>query len=448
LRIQRPQAGRGCRTLQSAEQMIEGGMGERYVNIDRETPMLLPVDLREWVAENDLARLILEAVEMCDLRGARVNARGSGSAQYPPGMMLALLIYCYATGVLSSRRIERASYESVTVRYLCANTHPDHDTIARFRRENGKLYQECFAQVLSLAREAGVLKAGTISLDGSRMAGAGSRHAVRSLGQIEAELRELAGQLAEKAEQADLLGAETEGTQLPGELSNALERRQKLLEAKARLEERRRQAQEENRRDGQGSQRRSSRVSVSEPESRTMMRGDGSAMVQGYNAQAAADAGESGLIVGMHLSDEANDKRQLLPGLEALPPEAGPVETVLIDKGYDNAAQIERAEDIHHLTVLCPPQYRHTADHPRNRRVKPARIFQLREQMRERFQKPHWAQLYRRRQPTVEGVFARIKSNMGFRRFHCWGRAAAAAEWALVCLAHNLRLLGLKFQAA
>jgi len=149
-------------------------MAERFVNVDRQTPMLLPADLREWVADNELAHLILEAVEQCDLRAARVNVRGSGSEQYPPTMMLALLIYAYATGVFSSRRIERASYESVAVRYLCANHHPDHDTIASFRRENQALFRSCFAQVLLLAREMGVLRVGAVSVDGTRMAGAGS----------------------------------------------------------------------------------------------------------------------------------------------------------------------------------------------------------------------------------------------------------------------------------
>jgi hypothetical protein len=198
------------------------------------------------------------------------------------------------------------------------------------------------------------------------------------------------------------------------------------------------------------SERRTSRASVSEPESRTMVRGGGgsSTMVQGYNAQLASDAGESGLIAGMHLSDEASDKRQLLPGLEALPAEAGAVECVLIDKGYDNAVQIALAEALHGLTVLCPPQRRHTSGQPQNRRGKNAWIFQRRKEMRARFQKPHWAQLYRRRQPTVEGVFAGIKANMGFKRFRCWGRMAASAEWALICLAHNLRLLGLILQRA
>ena len=120
-------------------------MAERFVNVDRQTPMFLPPDLREWVADNELAHLILEAVELCDVRGARLNVRGSGSEQYPPPMMLALLIYAYATGLFSSRRIERATYESVAVRYVCANHHPDHDTIAKF---SGGRRRRCFAVVL------------------------------------------------------------------------------------------------------------------------------------------------------------------------------------------------------------------------------------------------------------------------------------------------------------
>src|SRR5262249_47517966 len=111
------------------------GMATRFVNIDRETPMLLPPDLKDWVAKDDLVRFILDAVETCDLGLAKVNPRGSGDRQYPPSMMLSLLIYCYGQGLFSSRAIERATHSHVSVRYLCANEHPDHDTIATFRRE-------------------------------------------------------------------------------------------------------------------------------------------------------------------------------------------------------------------------------------------------------------------------------------------------------------------------
>src|SRR5580693_3647790 len=135
-------------------------MARRLVNIDRETPMLLPPDLREWVADDELARLILDAVGLCDLRAARINERGTGDEQYPPSMMVAALIYCYANKIYSSRQIERATYDSVAVRYLCANHHPDHDTIATFRRQNEKLFRQCFAQVLLMAQEVGVLKVG------------------------------------------------------------------------------------------------------------------------------------------------------------------------------------------------------------------------------------------------------------------------------------------------
>src|ERR1700761_3810843 len=128
-------------------------MSARFVNIDRETPMLLPPDLSDWVAKDDLARFILDAVQVCDLRRAQVNHRGSGSAQYPPGMMLALLIYCYAHRLFSSRQIEQATYHHLSVRYLCGNLHPDHDTIATFRRQNEKLLADTFTHVLLLARE-------------------------------------------------------------------------------------------------------------------------------------------------------------------------------------------------------------------------------------------------------------------------------------------------------
>src|SRR5436309_4716615 len=191
-------------------------MAERFVNVDRQTPMFLPPDLREWVADNELAHLILEAVELCDLRGARLNVRGSGSEQYPPTMMLALLIYAYATGLFSSRRIERATYESVAVRYLCANHHPDHDTIAKFRRENEVLFRSCFREVLLLAREAGVLRVGAVSVDGTRLAGAGSAQAVRRLEQIEVERERLGEELLQSAEAVVGEGSDGGGSRLPG----------------------------------------------------------------------------------------------------------------------------------------------------------------------------------------------------------------------------------------
>jgi len=419
-------------------------MAERFVNVDRQTPMFLPPDLREWVADNELAHLILEAVEYCDLRGARVNVRGSGSEHYPPTMMLALLIYAYARGLFSSRRIERATYESVVVRYLCANHHPEHDTMAKFRRENEALFRSCFSQVLLLAREVGVLRVGAVSVDGTRLAGAGSARAVRRLEEIEGELESLGKELLQKAETADAEDNDAGGTQLPAELGDRAQRQRKLLAAKATILARREGARKAGRREQTGSGRRSDTASVSEPESRRLGRRGGGA-VQGYNAQAVIDAGPSGLIVGAHLSDAPNDLNQLAPALAAVVPEAGRASTILVDRGYDNTEQIAQVEREKKLLVLCPPQRRPNAK-PYNPKRKGRRRWkwQQRRLMEQRLRYPLLRALYRRRQPSAEAVFARIKTHLGFRRFHVWGKRAATSEWMLVCLAHNCRILAAK----
>jgi transposase len=416
-------------------------MAERLVNVDRQTPMLLPPDIREWVADNDLAHLVLEAVELCDLSSAQLNVRGSGSEQYPPSMMMALLIYAYATGLFSSRRIERATYDSVALRYLCANHHPDHDTIAKFRRENEALFRSCFAQVLLLAREAGVLRVGAVSVDGTRLAGAGSVRSVRRLEEIERELESLGGELLQKAEAADASDTDAGGTQLPAELHDRAQRQRKLLAAKAAILARRQAAREAGRRDQPGSSCRTETASASEPESRRLGR-RGSHAVQGYNAQAVIDAGKSGLIVGAHLSDAAHDAHQLAPALDTVPPEAGRASAVLADQGYDNTEQIAQVEREKKLLVLCPPQQRPNAKpHNPQRRGEREWKWKRRRQMEQRFRYPLLRALYRRRQPTAEAVFARIKSHLGFRRFQVWGKRAATSEWILVCLAHNCRML-------
>lgn len=420
-------------------------MAERLVNVDRETPMLLPPDLRDWVADNELARLILEAVELCDLQGAQRNLRGSGSEQYPPTMMLALLIYCYASGTFSSRRIERATYDSVAVRYLCGNHHPDHDTIASFRRQNGALFARCFATVVQLAREAGVLKLAAISIDGTRLAGAAAKRSVRTLAEIEAELKELESQgaaLLAQAEAADASDPDAGGTQLPPELANAQARREKLLAAKAQIEARRARAAQESRSDRHQSPQPADKASLTEPESRMLRTDGGRGSLQGYNAQVAADAGASGLIVGQHLSDETTDYRLVGAGVASVVVEAGHPTVALVDKGYEHSELIERVEEAHQLMILCPLRHRpHTQEQPRQRRGQRRHVFELRQRMKARLSQPSLQELYRRRAVTVEPVFARIKRHMGFTRLHCWGHRAASAEWTLVCLAHNLRML-------
>jgi len=175
-------------------------MATRFVNVDRLTPFLLPPDLREWVREDDMVHFILDTVELLPLTKFHVNRRGSGSEQYPPKMMLALLIYSYATGLFSSREIEQASYSIVSVRYLCANTHPDHDTICRFRRQNKALLEETFVKVLELASELKIAKVGTVAIDGTKVAANASKHSAVSHGRAGEIIQRL------KGERADLVG--------------------------------------------------------------------------------------------------------------------------------------------------------------------------------------------------------------------------------------------------
>ncbi len=214
-------------------------MAARYINIDHDTPLLLPPDLREWVPENHLVHLVMDAVEQLDLGAAKVNERGTGDAQYPPGMLLALLIYSYATGMFSSRAIERASYENVAVRLLCGDTHPDHDTVCAFRRRNGELLSQSFAQVIEMAARCGILKVGgiTVAIDGTKILANASKHAAVSHGRAGQKMQELELEIAEllqKAEAADATPLE-DGLSIPEEVRRRVERKAKLAAARAEM---------------------------------------------------------------------------------------------------------------------------------------------------------------------------------------------------------------------
>ena len=210
----------------------------KFVDCDREQVFLLPPDLRDWIPEDDLAHFVIAAVERVDLGAFKVNHRGTGSAQYHPRMMLALLIYCYANGIFSSRRIERATHRDIGVRFVAANRHPDHDTIARFRRENFAAVSESFLQVLLLARELKLLRVGVVSVDGSKFKANASKHrsvtydrAGELIARLEGEIAALLG----RAEAADA-AAEEDPQALPQEIARHEALRDKLDAARRRLE--------------------------------------------------------------------------------------------------------------------------------------------------------------------------------------------------------------------
>ena len=217
-------------------------MAAHFVNIDYDTPLILPPNLRDWLPAGHLAHFILDAVEEMDLRHIKINDRGTGSPQYPPRMLLALLLYCYATGVFSSRRIEQASSDSVPVRMICADTHPDHDTICTFRRENKALLQETFVRVLELAQALKFLQVGqiTVAVDGTKVMANASKHSAvsyehagKTIEQLDWEVKELLA----KAEQADSTPLQ-DGLSIPEEITRRQERKAALQKARAEIEAR------------------------------------------------------------------------------------------------------------------------------------------------------------------------------------------------------------------
>src|SRR4030081_1276591 len=206
--------------------------------IDRDTGFLLPPSVNEWLPERHLARFVVEVIDGLDLSAMVRSYRGSGSASYHPAVLLGIVVYGYATGVFSSRKLERATYDSVALRFIAVNEHPDHDTIAAFRRRFLKEIEGLFVQVLLLAREMGVLKMGTVGLDGTKIHANASRHSALSYeraGKIEAQLKAEVAELMAKAEAADRSDL-PDGLSIPDELAQREERLQKLAEARAKIE--------------------------------------------------------------------------------------------------------------------------------------------------------------------------------------------------------------------
>ena len=465
-------------------------MATRFVPIDRDTPLLLPPNLRDWVPADHLVHFILDAVDALDLRQVKVNTRGTGSEQYPPHMLLGLLIYSYATGTFGSRRIEQSTYDSVPVRLLTADTHPDHDTLCTFRRENQALLAASFVQVLQLAQQLKVLKFGqlTVAADGTKVLANASKHSAVSYqraGELSAQLELEVKQLLAKAGQADATPLQ-DGLTIPGEITRRQERKAALARARAAIEARaqaRYAAQlaehEAKLAERAAKQERGEKVGGKPPqpptpepdakdqynftdaESRIMKAGNGNHFEQSYNAQAAVEVA-SRLIVGQRVSQAPNDKQELVPTLASVPAETGGLAVALVDSGFYSAAAVQQIEQTADGQATGTTVYAAVEKTGHHRRVAdleqqpepaaPAPGASGIEVMRHRLRTSAGQQLYKLRQQTVEPVFGIIKSVLGFRQFRLRGRAKVSLEWTLVCLAYNLKRLhrlgaGLKLAA-
>ena len=444
-------------------------MGNRFRIVDRDTPYMFPPSVQDWLPENHLARFVVRVVEKLDLRVLGESYSGRGSDAYPPPMMVSLLFYGYATGVFSSRKLERATYDSIAFRYIAANQHPDHDTIANFRKRFLEQLKPLFLQILLLAREMGLLKLGKVSLDGTKVKANASKHSAMSWGhmlKLEKQLKQEIADLMEQAEAADTDDA-NDGMDIPDELA----RREKLLEeiekAKAKLTERAaerdaaekaayeekvadREAQEKKTGKGargpkpkppQGGVRDKDQINLSDEDSRIMPSGGG--FEQCYNAQATVDT-ESLLVVGAQVSQAPNDKKELSPALTALaelPEELGHTEAVLADNGYFSQDNVDLCvqEQVTPYISLGREKH-HQAPEERLREPDPVcEDANALEKMQHRLKTREGKAIYAKRKSTVEPVFGIIKSVMGFRQFMLRGLKAVEGEWNLVTLAWNLK---------
>lgn len=444
-------------------------MSNRFKTVDRDTPYLFPPSVQEWLPEKHLARFVVEIVSKLDLRKLEDSYTKRGSAGYHPRVMLALLFYGYATGVFSSRKLEQATYDSVAFRYIAANTHPDHDTIANFRKRFLGELKPLFVEILLLAQLMGFLKLGRVSLDGTKVKANASRHSALSWGhmqKLEGQLREEVQELMRMAEEADGRD-EAEGMDIPAELERREERLKAIEEAKQKLAERgaerqaaeqaeyeakvaKREAQREKGKKPrgpepkppQGGMRDQDQINLTDEDSR-IMPVSGGGFEQCYNAQAVVD-NDSLLIVAAHVTPKANDKKELEPAvaaLEALPESLGRVQELLADSGYFSKPNVELCVAEQVTPYIAVDREAHHL--PLRERWKepeaPAEDADAVEQMKYRLKTPAGRAIYGQRKTVPEPVFGIIKSVMGFTQFLLRGGESADGEWTLASIAWNLK---------
>lgn len=457
-------------------------MSKNFRTCDLDQPFLLPPSLQDWLPESHLARFIAELVPGLDLSkiyGFYGRRDGRGKAAYHPVMMVRVLVYGYCVGVMSSRRIERASYDDIAFRYLCADQHPDHDTIAAFRQQHLPVLAQLFTQILQLCNKAGLVKLGHVAIDGTKVQANASKHKAMSYDrmeekekQLKAEVEKLLAQAAETDTAEDALyGKGNRGDELTGELARRESRLKKIAEAKAaleqeareraeaakkvaedKLEERRKKEEARGKKFGgrppqipnpeQARPEAQAQRNFTDPESRIMPDGaHKGAFMQAYNAQIAVDSAAQ-IIVAAELTQESNDKQQLAPMLERVEQNLGAKpEAVSADAGYCSEAQLtdKRVEGIE-LYVATGKQ-KHGLPEPGD--VVPRGELAVAsdsavERMKQKLRTEPGRAVYKMRKAIVEPVFGQIKAARGIRAFLLRGLVKVSAEWKLICAAHNV----------
>ncbi len=452
-------------------------MGKTFRAYNLDQRLLLPPDMRQWLPEGHLALFLLDVVSQLDLTEImKVYEDGDGRGQppYHPVMMVTLLLYAYCTGKPSSRRIERATHEEVPYRVVAGDQHPDHDSIAAFRQRHLRALARLFVQVLQLCEAAGLVKLGHVALDGTKIKANASKHKAMSYERMcakEKELEQEVARLLEQAQQVDAAedaeyGKGRRGDELPAELARRETRLRKIREAKAALEaaararaeqaaaQAREKLAERRRREAESGKKMGGRPpqvpdpehaqpapmaqrNFTDPESRIMKDGATKGFEQAYNAQAAVDS-TAQIIVATTVTQESNDKQQLVPVLKQVQENCGRLPAqVSADAGYFNSEQLTD-ERLQSVDLYVPPDRQKHRVAPETASVAAPADASVVGQMRHKLKTAEGQAVYKWRKAIVEPVFGQTKEVRGFRRFSFRSLAKVAAEWDLIALTHNL----------
>ena len=436
---------------------------------NRNQPFLMPPCIQDWLPERHLARFIVDTVEILDLNDIYKEYTKGGKEAYDPKAMLSLLFYGYATGVFSSRKIEQATYDSIAFRYISVNTHPDHDTIANFRKCFLTQISELFVQILSIAQAAGLLKVGKVSLDGTKIKANASKHKALSYGHVkklQSQLEKEVETLLKKAKEADNSKSD-DGLNIPEEIARREDRLKVIKEAKEKIEARakvrydkeskvykekmdKREAKEKLTGKKIGGRKpkvpvdtpqEKDQINLTDEESR-IMKTSGGGFEQCYNAQASADH-DSRLILHTHVTQNSNDKQEILPTMKWYErhPSLKPNIAFNADAGYFSEENIKLCVENETTPYISFGKEQH--NQPIEERFKeadplpdnPTEV----ERMKHRLQTKEGKAIYAERKSVIEPIFGIIKQVMGFRQFMLRGFEKAKGEWSLMCIAYNLK---------
>ena len=451
-------------------------MSSKFMFPNRETPFLFPPSVEDWLPEDHLARFIVDIVNRLDLSDIRssYSEQTKGQKAYEPAMMVSLIFYCLVTGILSSRKMEQATWESIPVRYIASNLHPDHDTIASFRNRMKDALNKIFLKILIIAREMGILKLGTVSLDGIKMKANASKHKALSYEhacKLEEQLKGEIEQLLAQSEAEEAADAKRSELNIPEEIRRREDRLAGIERAKAEISRREKERYEkekaeykvkmearETKESETGKKARGktpqepkeeisgkAQVNLTDEDSRIMPKGKGT-FEQSYNAQAGVDV-DTHMIVIMHVTQACNDKEELKPALlelESLPEELGKVEKVLADAGYYSEKNLKAVEEAGMEPYIPADREKHNEElktRIEGAGPEPEEGAGVKERTAYKMKTEAGRKEYGKRKGASEPVFGIIKAIMGYRSFLTRGIENVQKEWKQICIGYNLKRL-------